>query len=82
MNNNQSQIKFYSWKAKNYGFMSNFYEAPITLDGKLWPTTEHYFQAMKFPDEYYQEKVRLAETALLAFRLGRSRSSPIRPDWE
>ena len=32
-----------------HGYLSNFYASPITVDGKVWPTTEHYFQAMKFP---------------------------------
>jgi predicted NAD-dependent protein-ADP-ribosyltransferase YbiA (DUF1768 family) len=35
-------ILFYK-KDKPYGYMSNFYASPITLDGKKWPTTEHYF---------------------------------------
>ena len=33
-----------------YGYLSNFAKSPIDIDGKIWPTTEHYFQAMKFPD--------------------------------
>jgi len=33
---------------KDYIWCSNFYDSPITIDGELWPTTEHYFQAMKF----------------------------------
>ena len=32
-----------------WGEFSNFLIAPIQIDGKLWPSTEHYFQAMKFP---------------------------------
>ena len=44
-------IKFYRVRDK-YGEFSNFYHAPIEIDGKEYPTTEHYFQAMKFyPDE-------------------------------
>ena len=41
------EIKFY--KAKDaYGFLSNFYFSKfIDIDGKPWPTAEHYFQAMK-----------------------------------
>jgi ribA/ribD-fused uncharacterized protein len=42
-------ILFYKSENPYYEFM-NFYKlpTPITIDGKLWQTTEHYFQAMKF----------------------------------
>jgi len=30
-----------------YAFLSNFYRAPITVDGKEYPTTEHFYQASK-----------------------------------
>ncbi len=28
-----------------YGCFSNFYASPLVLDGKEWPTSEHWFQA-------------------------------------
>ena len=42
MNNILEPIKFYS-VTDEYGEFSNFYEYEITIDGKLWPTSEHYF---------------------------------------
>jgi predicted NAD-dependent protein-ADP-ribosyltransferase YbiA (DUF1768 family) len=43
-------IRFYS-VGDEYGEFSNFAPYPITLGGKRWPTSEHYFQAQKFkPD--------------------------------
>ena len=35
----------------------------MTVDGKTYPTSEHYFQAMKFAstDEEWAEEVRLAD---------------------
>ena len=42
-----SKILFYR-TGDAYGEFSNFFKAPIDLDGKTWPTTEHYFQAMKY----------------------------------
>ena len=40
-------LKFYG--ANNpFGEFSNFYHAEMKIDGKTWPTTEHYFQAQKF----------------------------------
>lgn len=75
-------INFYSTKDQ-YGCFSNFSRHPFELDGKQWLTTEHYFQAQKFPgNEAYQEKIRLEKSPMVAARLGRSRAQPIRPDWE
>ena len=50
-----NEIKFYSTQDE-FGEFSNFAYFPIKLDGKLWHTTEHYFQAQKFIDQAYQEK--------------------------
>ncbi len=41
------RIEFYG-VVDDYGFLSNFASAPIKLKGKVWPTTEHDFQAQKF----------------------------------
>ncbi len=77
-----TQINFYSTKDE-YGCFSNFARAPFEVDGKVWLTSEHYFQAMKFPDApEYQEKIRTTPSPMVAARLGRSRSVPIRKDWE
>lgn len=76
-------IEFYSVQ-DSYGCFSNFSAHPITLDGKQWPTTEHYFQAQKFAgtDEAHAEKIRQAKSPMIAARLGRSRKHPLRRDWE
>ncbi|KAL4478306.1 hypothetical protein ABPG72_009542 [Tetrahymena utriculariae] len=76
-------IKFYGAKSKN-GFFSNFYQSPIKLKGKVWQTTEHYFQAQKFAGTVKEEGVRNASGPGIAFRLGRKRSEkfPIRNDWQ
>jgi N-glycosidase YbiA len=74
-------IEFYS-TGNEYGEFSNFAAFPFTLDGKQWPTSEHYFQAQKFKDETYREKIRKANSPMIAARLGRSRKVPIRREWE
>jgi N-glycosidase YbiA len=74
-------IHFYS-VGDEYGCFSNFAPYPIRLGGKLWPTSEHYFQAQKFEDEGQREAVRKARTPLLAARMGRDRKSKLRRDWE
>jgi hypothetical protein len=77
----RTTIHFYS-TIDEYGCLSNFSPHVIRLGGKAWPTTEHYFQAQKFPDADHVEKIRLARTPAVAKQLGRSRTVPLRPDWE
>jgi N-glycosidase YbiA len=74
-------IRFYS-VGDLYGEFSNFAAYPITLDRKRWPTSEHYFQAHKFVDPKLREQIRAAKTPMIAARLGRDRSTPLRRDWE
>jgi len=65
-----------------FGCFSNFAPYPIRLGGKVWPTSEHYFQAQKFEDEGQTDAVRKAKSAMLAARMGRDRKSKLRGDWE
>lgn len=64
-----------------FGFLSNFARAPIMLNGRRWPTSEHYFQAQKFTGADEQERVRAAASPMEAARLGRSLGG-LRPDWD
>lgn len=74
-------IHFYSTTGE-YGCFSNFSRHPVFLAGKKWPTSEHYFQAMKFEGTPHEEKVRLCKTPSQAADMGRSRKLPLRRDWE
>ena len=74
-------IYFYT-KNQPYGEFSNFSKHGVELDDKWWKTVEHYFQAKKFANPEYQEKIRLAHDPNQAANLGRSRKVPIRSDWE
>lgn len=74
-------INFYSTNDE-YGEFSNFAAFPIKLDGLVWPTSEHYFQAQKFDDTAYCEKIRKAKTPMIAAQLGRDRKMKLRRDWE
>ena len=79
------KILFYRANEVPYGPFSNFdTKHPIELMNKLWPSTEHFFQAMKFftTDNEFMEKIRTAATPRESARLGRDRSHPIRQDWE
>lgn len=80
----KQQIKFYHIN-EPYGVFSNFDRThPIKMAGKMWPSTEHFFQAMKFQstDETHMENIRLAPTPRLAAAMGRDRTHPLRTDWE
>ncbi|WP_020407202.1 NADAR family protein [Hahella ganghwensis] len=52
------------------------------LEGKTWPTVEHYYQGMKFTDQDYQETVRQAPTPEAARSAGRKKKGLLRPDWK
>ena len=66
-----------------FGEFSNFYVAPIELDGYIWPTTEHYFQAQKFTsNEMHFKNVLGLTTPREAFFYVRTHKSARRSDWE
>ena len=73
------EIRFYGRYLPYYQF-SNFYSAPIMVDGLTYPTTEHYYQSQKTLDPDQQEKIRLASTPALCKKLGSE--APLRSDWE
>ena len=77
-----NEIRFYSTRGK-HGCFSNFSKHSVHIDGLRWPTTEHYFQAMKFEGskkDYLD--VFHSKGASEAARLGRDRKRPLRKDWE
>ena len=74
-------INFYR-TGDEYGCFSNFSAYPVVIGGKVWPTSEHYFQAQKFAGTEHEEAIRSAKSPMIAARMGRDRSKPIRPDWE
>ena len=76
-----NEIKFYRVDDE-YGCFSNFSPHPFKLDGKVWPTSEHYFQAKKFLNDKIQEEIRREKSPMIAARMGRDRKKPLRRDWE
>jgi ribA/ribD-fused uncharacterized protein len=63
-----------------YAFLSNFYPSPMEIDGIIYPTNEHFFQAMKVLTPKERKVIAAAETPGLAKRLGRQVN--LRWDWE
>jgi N-glycosidase YbiA len=69
------------WRAEDeFGAFSNFYPSPLMIDGYLWPTAEHYYQASKTLDLKEMEQIRKAPTPKEAKRLGQI--CTINSDWE
>ena len=65
-----------------YGEFSNFALFPIIIEGVLWPTSEHFYQAQKFNELELQKRVRAAATPYLAAQIGRDPNLPMREDWD
>eukprot|EP00049_Salpingoeca_infusionum_P014072 m.262219 g.262219 ORF g.262219 m.262219 type:complete len:162 (-) comp15587_c2_seq2:287-772(-) len=78
----EGPVLFYGRQMGFYEF-SNFYKQSVWIDGLEWPTTEHYFQAMKFPDRPdYQERIRLDPSPAKAKKLGRQGKLTRVQDWD
>ncbi|MBK24831.1 MAG: Swarming motility protein YbiA [Halobacteriovorax sp.] len=80
-NKDNSPVKFYSRK-NPYGEFSNFALFPIKVDGKLWGTSEHYYQAHKYDKKELQEYVRQAGSPEEAAKRGRDKNYPKRGNWK
>lgn len=72
-------ITFYELK---YYMFSNFSSFAVEFDYRLWPTSEHAYQAMKFTDFDLQEAVRSERSAHTAMKLAQSMPEKYRDDWD
>ena len=68
-------INFYEVD-KPYGYFSNYALYPIKVDGAIYSTSEHYFQAMKIEDPAYRDIVIHASTPNIARELARMKDEP------
>ena len=73
---------FFYTKTMPFWGLSNFSPPGIEVDGKYWPTVEHFFQAQKFDGPEITERIRKATTPKEARELGQSRKFKIREGWE
>jgi N-glycosidase YbiA len=77
-----NHIYFYDSNKPYYEF-TNFYHAPINLLGKMWPTSEHFFQAQKYPSNPgLQERIRNANTPRAAFNITREPGNTPEANWD
>jgi ribA/ribD-fused uncharacterized protein len=72
------RILYFSRDRGAFGFLSHFHPSPIALDGGIWPTVEHFYQAQKSDHPDYRAAVRVAETPGLAKRLAAQPTAPRR----
>lgn len=84
---NQEVVYFYSGKPEKYSsedswkhVFSNFSEHPVFYNGRLWPTSEHAFQAAKMVKDEDKEKIFNVTSPMEAAKLGRSLQ--MRPTWD
>ncbi|WP_415913309.1 NADAR family protein [Neptuniibacter sp. QD37_11] len=75
LNIEDRQVKFWSHQRAN-GFLSNFFMAEIRVDGLIWPSTEHYYQAMRFEGLPMAEAIRRCPDAKAAKELAWSVPAP------
>lgn len=54
-----------------FAFLSNFYPAPVELDGVLYSTVEHAYQAAKTTDPEWRARIRACPSPGAAKRMGR-----------
>lgn len=73
-------IRFYK-VGNEFGNFSNFASFPIFIDGEVWPTVEHYFQANKFEDLAIRNKIKIIDSPMKAAKEGRNTKNILRADW-
>ncbi|WP_254443410.1 NADAR family protein [Ruegeria arenilitoris] len=77
----ESVIYFYA-QTDPYAEFSNFAPFGVAMDGMWWRTVEHFFQAQKFHDAGYRERIRLCSKPKNAKALGMTRNVALRSDWD
>lgn len=69
------------WEFKNeYKFLSNFFYASFNINGHIFPTVEHYYQANKSTNQDDFKYIVEAEKPNIAKQRGKE--IKLRPDWE
>lgn len=61
--------------------LASYSKHAFVLDDFEWPSVEHYYQAMKFDDAEYREKIRQAPHPAEASKLGKSKAHKKRKGW-
>ena len=73
-------VNFYESDKPFYEF-TNFFACPIVVDKKEYPTSEHFFQASKFPERWIADSIRNAFSPREAFTIAQRSRAYQRKDW-
>jgi hypothetical protein len=74
------EIRFFKRDRARFAYLSNFYPSPITINGREYPTVEHFYQASKALRPEDHDRIARAATPAEAKRLGRKVA--LRADWD
>ena len=75
------EIRFYH-SDQTWGDFSNFSKHSIYLNGLIWETVEHYYQAQKFSNTEIEDKIRESRTPTAAKQIAQKFSQLRRLDWD
>lgn len=64
----------------DFEFLSNFYDSPFIHDGIVYPTNEHFYQAMKSKSRKERKRIASLRSPGQSKRAGRALE--LRKDWE
>ncbi len=70
-------FSFWDHREEN-GWLTNFWPSEVVIDGITWPTSEHYYQAMKHKGSDLEYKIRNQTSARKAKNLARAHPYPVR----
>ncbi len=73
---------YFNSKKSEWSWLSNFFLSTFVLDGKEYPSVEHWFQSQKFTDVSLQEQIRLAKSPASAKQLGKKRHPSFQIQWD
>jgi len=63
--------------------LDNFHCCQVEMDGEFYPSSEHAFQAAKYPQNQEQRnRIREAASGIDSWQMGQTRSADFRSDWE
>ncbi|RTL06081.1 NADAR family protein [Candidatus Dependentiae bacterium] len=79
---NSNAIYFYNANKSYYEF-TNFFASPVYVDGVIWPTSEHYYQSMKFTNNATIRQTILTKLQPRdAFNVAQANSTSVDRDWQ
>uniref|UniRef100_A0A7S1ISA0 NADAR domain-containing protein n=1 Tax=Eutreptiella gymnastica TaxID=73025 RepID=A0A7S1ISA0_9EUGL len=78
----QDEVVVFSEGDIPYGVFHSYTLYGVFIDGKDYPTLEHYYQAMKFTGTGLSEQIRMAPSPAAAVQMANHSTHAVRGDWE